>query len=264
VNPNIPGSYPIEYRASDAVGNSATKTRIVNVVDTVAPRLTVLGANPATNECHVTYIDAGVAVADACAGSLSVSSKSDVDANVPGVYTFTYTANDGNGNIKIATRTVYVVDTVPPMVTVLGANPFTNYAFVPFVDPGATATDACDASAAVKTNGTVDVAIPGSYTLAYSGTDASGNSTTNFRTVRVIALVTPTPASGKKLNNGAFALTFAGPAGQPYKLLSSPDAALTMSSWTVLTNGVFGVSPTTYTDYSATNNPLRYYRISSP
>jgi hypothetical protein len=264
VNPNVPGSYPITYRASDAAGNAATITRIVNVVDTVAPTLTVLGANPATNECHVTYIDAGAGVADACAGSLSIASTSDVNANVPGVYTFTYTANDGNGNTKIATRIVYVVDTVAPTVTVLGANPFTNYAFVPFVDPGATATDACDASAAVKTNGTVDVTIPGNYTLAYSGTDASGNSTTNFRTVRVIALVTPTPVSGKRLNNGAFAVTLAGPAGQPYKLLSSPDAALTMSSWTVVTAGVFGASPTTYTDYSATNNPVRFYRISSP
>ena len=130
--------------------------------------------------------------------------------------------------------------------------------------PGATATDACDASASLTTNGTVDVTTPGSYTLAYIGWDASGNSATNFRTVQVIALVTPTIASGQKLTDGAFAVTFAGPVGQPYKLLSSPDAALTMSSWTVLTAGVFGESPTTYTDNSATNDPVRFYRISSP
>ena len=112
VNPNVPGSYPIEYRATDAAGNAATNTRFVNVVDSVAPTLTVLGANPATNECHVTYTDAGAAVGDACAGSVSVSTKSDVNEDTPGVYAFTYTANDGNGNTNIATRIVYVVDTV--------------------------------------------------------------------------------------------------------------------------------------------------------
>ncbi len=236
----------------------------LTLIDSTAPVITVNGANPATNECHVVYTDNGATAIDACTGLVSVVTNNPVNANVPGVYTVTYTSDDGNGNTNTATRTVYVVDTVAPTVTVLGANPFTNYAFVPFVDPGATATDACDDLVSLNTNGTVDVTTPGSYTLAYIGADASGNSTTNFRTIQVIALVSPTITNGQKLTDGAFEVTFAGPVGQPYTLLSSPDAALTISSWTVLAAGVFGESPTTYTDNSATNDPVRFYRISSP
>ena len=75
-----------------------------------------------------------------------------------------------------------------------------------------------------------------------------------------VAAVQLRPEGGIELPGPAFA----GPVGQPYKLLSSPEAALTMSNWTVLTTGVFGESPTTYTDNSATNDPVRFYRIASP
>ena len=37
-----------------------------------------------------------------------------------------------------------------------------------------------------------------------------------------------------------------------------------MSSWTVLTTAVFDSEPVTYTDNSATNDSVRFYRISSP
>ncbi|HEX5221031.1 MAG TPA: immunoglobulin-like domain-containing protein [Verrucomicrobiae bacterium] len=122
VDSNVPGSYAIEYTATDSAGNSTTNTRIVNVVDATAPVVTVLGDNPATNECHAVYVDAGATASDACAGSVAVSTNHTVDANTPGVYTITYTADDGNGNTNSATRTVYVVDTVPPQIVLCATN----------------------------------------------------------------------------------------------------------------------------------------------
>ncbi|MCC6822264.1 MAG: DUF5011 domain-containing protein, partial [Verrucomicrobia subdivision 3 bacterium] len=187
-----------------------------------------------------------------------------VDANTPGSYTLTYTADDSNGNTNSATRTVYVADTIAPVISMFGANPYTNFAYVLFVDPGATAVDACDISAAVTTNGTVDVATPGSYALQYVSTDASGNSTTNTRTVEVIALESPTITSEQQLGSGAFEVTFTGPNGQPYQLVTSPDVTLPMSGWTVLTTGTFGGNPVIYTDATAVNDAVRFYRIVSP
>jgi hypothetical protein len=146
----------------------------------------------------------------------------------------------------------------------LGDNPYTNYTNVPFVDPGATASDACDGSESVTTNGTVDVTVAGAYVLEYVSTDASGNSATNTRTVQVIALVPPTIASGEMLPDGSFEVTFSGPEGQAYKLVTSTDPTLEISSWTVLTTGTFGNSPVTYTDDTAVNDDVRFYRVVSP
>ena len=264
VNTDAPGVYAITYTSDDGNGNTNTATRMVYVVDTIAPTLTVSGANPATIECHAAYTDAGATASDACMGLVVVTTSGSVDANTPGSYTLTYTADDSNGNTNSATRTVYVADTIAPVISMFGANPYTNFAYVLFVDPGATAVDACDISAAVTTNGTVDVATPGSYALQYVSTDASGNSTTNTRTVEVIALESPTITSEQQLGSGAFEVTFTGPNGQPYQLVTSPDVTLPMSGWTVLTTGMFGGNPVIYTDATAVNDAVRFYRIVSP
>jgi hypothetical protein len=102
--------------ASDPSGNTATNTRTVYVVDTTAPAITLLGANPLTVECHAGFTDPGAAALDACAGAVSVATSGSVNANNPGTYTLTYTADDGNGNTNSATRTVSVQDTTPPAI----------------------------------------------------------------------------------------------------------------------------------------------------
>ena len=58
--------------------------------------------------------------------------------------------------------------------------------------------------------------------------------------------------------------TFTGPDGQPYTLLSSPDLSVPQINWTTLTNSTFGPSATNYTDATATNDTLRFYRVRSP
>ncbi len=264
VNANVPGSYTLTYTADDGNGNTNTTTRTVIVQDTLAPVITVLGANPATNECHAAYTDAGATANDACAGSISVTTSGTVNANVPGTYTLIYTADDGNGNTNTTTRSVIVQDTLAPVITVLGANPATNYANVPFVDPGATASDSCAGAINVTTNGIVDITTPGTYTLEYVAADPSGNSATNSRTVVVLALATPVITDQELLGDGTFEITFTGPDGQPYTLLTSPDLTVPQASWTTLTNSIFGPGATIYTDISATNDTIRFYRVRSP
>ena len=77
----------------------------------------------------------------------------------------------------------------------------------------------------------------------------------------------PTPPTilGQQLaGDGTFQLTFSGPDGQSYKVLTSGDASAPLAGWTVLTNGQFGPSPATFTDPDSTNLPARFYRIVSP
>src|SRR5262249_60135139 len=65
---------------------------------------------------------------------------------------YTVVVTNVSRSVTSSVATVTVVDTVAPMVTVLGANPLTNECHTAFSDPGATAEDSCDASPTLTTN----------------------------------------------------------------------------------------------------------------
>jgi uncharacterized repeat protein (TIGR01451 family) len=125
VTNNAPASFPlgvtsVTWTVKDAGNNTATATQKVTVVDHTPPSITLNGANPMTVECHTSFSDPGAAASDACSGNVAVSSSNNVNENVPGSYTVTYTATDTSNNMATATRTVNVVDTTPPTLTLNG------------------------------------------------------------------------------------------------------------------------------------------------
>lgn len=79
---------------------------------------------------------------------------------------------------EIASVSAYLTDRYPPVITVPDAGPLTHEAGTPFVDPGATATDAVDGTVVLVSSTRVDGATPGTYTLTYGYTDAAGNAAT--------------------------------------------------------------------------------------
>ena len=68
--------------------------------------------------------------------------------------------------IRDSTRTVNVVDTTAPVVTVTGDNPATVDAGSTYTDAGATAADA-SGTVTVVTSGTVDTGTVGTYTITH-------------------------------------------------------------------------------------------------
>ena len=123
--------------------------------DNVPPVITVNGSNPATVELGNTYSDAGATDFDEFHGTTPVTSSSNVDTSTVGSYTVSYTATDLDGNTATASRTVNVVDTTAPVVTVTGDNPATIELGDTYTDAGATATDA-SGTVTVVTSGEVD------------------------------------------------------------------------------------------------------------
>jgi hypothetical protein len=158
--------------------------------DNVPPVITLNGSNPDTVELGTTYSDPGATAFDEFHGETPVSASSDVDTSTVGSYTITYTATDLDGNTATASRTVNVVDTTAPVITVTGDNPATVEFGGTYTDAGATASDASGAVTVVS-SGTVDPDTVGTYTISYSSTDASGNVGTASRTVNVTDTVAP-------------------------------------------------------------------------
>ena len=181
VNTNIADTYTITYSATDAAGNTGTATRTVIVEDTTEPVITVNlvdGSLNLTHELGTVYNDAG-ATSD---GGETVTTTGTVDVNTLGTYTITYSATDAAGNTGTATRTVEVVDTIAPVVTLNGSSSITVELDTVYNELGATS----NGNEAVNISGdTVNINVAGTYTVVYSATDAAGNTGTASRTVTV-------------------------------------------------------------------------------
>ena len=115
------GSYIVTYDVTDSEGNAATQvTRTVDVVDTTAPIITLVGANPQVIEVGSAYVELGATATDNYDGDLTASiviDASAVDTATVGSYLVTYDVSDSAGNPALAVRTVDVVDTTAPVIS---------------------------------------------------------------------------------------------------------------------------------------------------
>jgi len=185
------GTYTLTYSATDSNGNSISATRTVVVSDSIAPVITLNGANPMTVECGTGYSEPGATASDACDDAGVPVSISGSVPSAKGSYTMTYTATDKKGNKATVTRTVIVSDTKAPVITLNGSNPMNVECGTGYVEPGATASDGCDgASIGVTISGTVP-SPKGTYTVTYTAIDGAGNKTTATRTVKVVDTTPP-------------------------------------------------------------------------
>ena len=181
VNTSIPNTYIVTYNVSDAAGNPAVaKTRTVYVADTRAPVITLLGDAEVTVECGAEYTDAGVLAADECDGDMSaqIQVTGAVNTAAPGTYTLTASVSDSAGNAaEPATRTIHVVDTQAPVLTLLGDPEVTLECGGEYTDEGVAAMDVCDGdiSGQIQVTGEFNPAAPGTYVLTAMVPDGSGN-----------------------------------------------------------------------------------------
>jgi hypothetical protein len=114
--------------------------------------------------------------------------------SIPGTYVVTYQAIDTAGNAAApATRTVIVQDTTPPAITMLGTSPVTVEVGTEYLDAGATAWDTCDGdlTANIVTTNLVEIAVLGTYSVAYDVNDSAGNAA--LTVTRIVHVVDTTP-----------------------------------------------------------------------
>ncbi len=230
------------------------------IPDTIAPVITLLGANPITLEGGPAYVDAGFTATDDRDGdvSASVTVTGSIDTTTVGTQTLTFSATDAAGNVGTATRTVTIIDTTPPVFTLLGTAPVTVLQDTSYVDSGATALDAVDGdvTADIVTVNPVDISTPGTYLVTYDVTDSAGNAATQL-TRLVIVVDTTDPVITVNGNSPETA-----EAGQPYidagaSAYDFPDGDLTASIVTVnnVNTAVIGSYTVTYDVTDSSGNP---------
>jgi len=222
LNINVIGSYSFEYSVVNEHGNKnyIGFTRTVNVVDTIAPviSLNFPSANPVNLIFNDTvspvyfqpYVEYGAA-ADTGETIVTTFTRTPigggttvpvatVNPTVEGVYTVTYTATDASGNIGTNTRIVNVTkDTLAPLISLTNPNQnpinlIYNDTVTPvysqsYIEYGATSDGG---ETVVIDSSEVNTTTAGTYIVTYTATDITGNIGTTTRSV-IVTLDTTSP-----------------------------------------------------------------------
>lgn len=169
------------WTATDACGNTRTKSQVIHVVDTTAPVLSNVPSNM-TVSCDAVPPMGTPSATDNCAAPAAISitsTETRTNGACPSSYslTRTWTATDPCGNSSSATQVITVRDTTPPILSAHPADLSVSCDQVPTA-VSLSATDNCDAAPGVvfaqtRTNGSC----PGNYTLhrTWTATDACSN-----------------------------------------------------------------------------------------
>lgn len=153
-----------------------------------SPRIIILGNNPLTIEVYtdLTTVELGAIAYDYNDNIIDVSSVSNIDNTRIGTYYVNYYAVDSCGNDISASRTVFVVDTTAPQISLIGENPLIWNINVPYVDPGINIVDNYDTSFNPIITNLVNVYQTGIYSYKYTVIDRSNNRSELTRVVYVL------------------------------------------------------------------------------
>lgn len=224
VNTKRIGDYDIQINVRKGK-RKASKNITVEVADIEAPVIELSGDSEMTIEAGSQYDEPGFTAYDDYDGDVTedVEKSNDVDTSQKGDVIITYSVKDSSGNGAVAERTIHVVDTTPPQVTLEKGNTCYVRCGTEYVEAGYYAEDICDGDLtdSVQVTGDVDTNVNGSYMVSYTVSDSSGNEAVAKRTVKVY---TPMPDNAVNPGNKVVYLTFDdGPGPYTDKLLDILD-----------------------------------------
>ena len=144
---------------------------------------------------------------------IKISSDGSADTASLGTYKITWSAS-ALGAAATGVRTVNVVDTTPPVITLSPFDKEFIYVGTNYEEPGFSATDNVDGDVtAGVTAGEIDTSTPGEKEIVYTVADKSGNTVSAVRKVVVkekpVRKLNPVPqVTGAPSNGGVIYLTF--------------------------------------------------------
>lgn len=176
------GRYTLTYTVT-LEGKVKTLQRIINVVDTTKPRLTLNGELRHASCALDFYTEEGYTALDNGDGDIASWVTITQDKNK-----LLYKVSDRAGNTSQAVRTFDLNDTTAPQLILKGPELIQMPKGGTYYEYGVDVSDDCGnaSTLSVKTVGQVDQNTLGEYTVRYSVTDPSGNTTERTRTIRVV------------------------------------------------------------------------------
>lgn len=174
------GVYSVKYNVTDNAGNKAEQvTRTVYVTpDKTKPVITLKGNNPMSIEVYYAFKDPGVTAIDNKDGNVTANIviQSTVDTSRVDTYSVFYSVYDFSNNFAdMQTRKVFVVDTIPPVIHLIGHDTASVAIGGTYTDSGAVVTDNYYKGIVPTKNQWLNTAIEGWYWVKYNAVDLSGN-----------------------------------------------------------------------------------------
>jgi M6 family metalloprotease-like protein len=187
VNPDVVGEYIVTFNLlNDAEEIVDSVVRTVDVIDDIAPEITLNGDEFVTVEVGDDYTDPGITINDNYYDITEYDVDGEYSTTKVGLYRISYSVTDLSGNKSVTlVRTISVVDSTPPEVS-LRPGIDTIYVGDEWVDVGVNRNDAYDVRVTVDTDGVVDNTTAGTYTITYTVSDSSGNAIVIKRVVTVL------------------------------------------------------------------------------
>ncbi len=196
------GSYAVTVTDINSCSVSSTGNVSITVADNIAPVADVSLLPVITAQCSATITTVPTAT-DNCAGTIIGTTTDALVYNAQGTYTIHWSFSDGNGNTSTQDQTVIVKDIEAPVPSIASLPVITAECAATVTAP--TATDNCAGTITATTIDEVSYATQGTYTIHWTYTDGSGNTSTQDQTVIILDVTAPvvTTSGNISVNNDA-------------------------------------------------------------
>lgn len=173
------GSYKVIYKAK-YLFFTVKKIRIVNVVDEIAPIITLSGENKINICPGKDYEEKGYEAIDEYDGDLTDKVTLTSDENQ-----IIYEVSDSSGNKEKVIREIIKEDIDAPILKLKGSSTLYIRNGAKYKEYGYEVSDNCDEEIAVDIKENINTSLDGNYNVTYEAKDSSGNVTTIERKVVV-------------------------------------------------------------------------------
>jgi hypothetical protein len=192
------GTFNASFIVTDRSGNQSSHTRVVRIIDSVAPRFDINTTNLVVNYNQRNTFNYSQNVTNVFDNydSSQVTFRHSIQSNIvdPGTYPVTVTATDRSGNQTQRTYNARIVDSTPPSLTVIDSLTL-NVNQISSFDPTSVFVSATDNHElrSIKYS-SIDVLRNkiGNVNFVTTAVDESGNETKKSTTIRLVDTTRPT------------------------------------------------------------------------